>query len=85
MSAMTFALVLLGCSDAGDDCQALQAAQAAYATRAACTAGIEQAVMSDFAMRADYPVVTAKCVARLAKAEPRKSSIQTHMAIRTAR
>lgn len=68
MPALTFALVLLGCSDAGDECQALQARQAAFATRAECTAQIEAALMSDVAARADFPSVLARCEVRTAKA-----------------
>lgn len=70
MSALTFALVLLGCSDAGDECQALQAQQAAFASRAECTAQIEPALMSDVAARADYPSVLARCEVRTSKARP---------------
>jgi hypothetical protein len=70
MSALTFALVLLGCSDAGDECQALQSQQAAFASRAECTAQIEPALMSDVAARADYPSVLARCEVRTSKARP---------------
>lgn len=68
MPALTFALVLLGCSDAGDECQALQAPQAAFATRAECTAQIEPALNSDLATRADFPSVLARCELRTSKA-----------------
>ncbi len=68
MSAITYALVLLGCSDAGDDCQALQAQQVAFATRTECTAQIEQALNSDLAARADFPSVLARCEVRISKA-----------------
>lgn len=68
MSAFAYALVLLGCSDAGDECQALQAQQAAFATRAECTAQIESALNSDEAARADFPSVLARCEVRTGKA-----------------
>ncbi|MFM5908114.1 MAG: hypothetical protein ACKOPO_11115 [Novosphingobium sp.] len=68
MPALAFALVMLGCSDAGDACQTLQASQATYATRAECTARIDDALMSDAAMRADHPTVIARCESRRASA-----------------
>lgn len=71
MSALTYALVLLGCSDAGDECQALQAQQAAFATRAECAAQIEPALNSDLAVRADFPSVLARCEVRTSKAARR--------------
>ncbi len=80
MSALIFALVLLGCSDAGDECQALQAQQAAFATRAECTAQIEPALMSDVAARADYPSVLARCEVRTSKARlssPNRQDVNT--------
>ncbi|MEJ6010545.1 hypothetical protein [Novosphingobium aquae] len=82
MSALTFALVLLGCSDAGDECQALQTQQAVFATRAECTAQIEPALMSGIAARADYPSVLARCEVRTSKV------VQTppkHLIINTVR
>ncbi|MFM6932744.1 MAG: hypothetical protein ACKOUT_10930 [Novosphingobium sp.] len=82
MSALTFALVLLGCSDAGDECQALQAQQAAFATRAECSAQIETALNSDVAARADFPSVLARCEARASKAA---SSSPHRLVINTAR
>lgn len=74
MSALTYALVLLGCSDAGDECQALQAQQAAFATRAECTAQIEAALNSDTANRADFPSVLARCEVRSAKASTNRKT-----------
>jgi hypothetical protein len=76
MSVLTYALVLLGCSDAGDDCQALQTQQAAFATRAECTAQIEPALMSDVAASADYPSVLARCDLRPARS-PRPAANRT--------
>lgn len=69
MSALTYALVLLGCSDAGDECQALQARQAAFATRVECNSQIEAALNSDLAARADFPSVIARCELRSAQAK----------------
>ena len=82
MSALTFALVLLGCSDAGDECQALQSQQAAFASRAECTAQIEPALMSDVAARADYPSVLARCEVRTSKAV---RTSPNHLIVNTAR
>lgn len=84
MYGLTFALVLLGCSDAGDECEALQAQQAAFATRAECVAQIEPALMSDVAARADYPSVLARCELRTSKAGRPSSSHQDVNAARPA-
>lgn len=85
MSALTFALVLLGCSDAGDECQALQAQQAAFATRAECTAQIEPALMLDVAARADYPSVLARCEVRTSKTRQYSPDRQNANTTRPAR
>ncbi|MFM5929927.1 MAG: hypothetical protein ACKOPQ_03360 [Novosphingobium sp.] len=85
MPAFAFALVMLGCSDAGDECQALQASYATYANRAECAAHIDEALMSDVAMRADHPTVIARCESRRASASPATQPRKTLVALRTPR
>lgn len=66
MTGTLFALILLGCSDAGDQCARLEAPAATYATRAECERQQEVALMSDVSLKADFPTVTAQCRAQSA-------------------
>ncbi|WP_157812500.1 hypothetical protein [Novosphingobium kunmingense] len=61
MAGPLFALILLGCTDAGDGCTRLEAPVQTYETRAECEKRQEAALQSDASLRADYPVVTAQC------------------------
>ena len=60
--SMLFALVLLGCADDGTQCERLAAQPEQYASKAMCEAGQEDALQSDAALRADYPLVITRCV-----------------------
>ena len=74
MSGTLFALVLLGCYDAGDQCSRLEAPVRTFATRAACEQRQEAALVSDISLKADFPTVTAQCRAQIAgtKRSPRR-------------
>ena len=62
MSVLAYGLVLLGCADDGSACQRLDLAAKRYVAASQCESQIEAALMSDDAMRADYPIVEARCV-----------------------
>lgn len=70
MPGTLFALVLLGCSDAGDQCSRLAAPVQTYATRAECERRQEAAQLSEVSLKADFPTVTAECRARMAGSKP---------------
>lgn len=61
MAGPLYALILLGCTDAGDGCTRLEAPAQTYESRAECETRQETALQSDASLRADYPVVTAQC------------------------
>lgn len=61
MSGIVYALVLMGCSDAGDQCQRLDYPGVRHQTREECIAATEAALQSQVAMRADFPSVFVKC------------------------
>jgi len=62
MSVLAYGLILLGCADDGSACQKLDLATTRYVAAAECRAEIPAALMGDAAMRADYPVIEARCV-----------------------
>jgi hypothetical protein len=62
MSATLIALALFGCSDDGTACERLRTPVATYQTREECTARLDEALMSENAMRAQYPTVFAQCM-----------------------
>jgi hypothetical protein len=62
MSVLAYGLILLGCADDGTACRQLDLPPIHYAAAASCQAEVETVLMSDTAMRADYPVVEARCV-----------------------
>lgn len=59
MSPFLIAMTLLGCSDAGDQCQAVRVLPARYVTVAACNAAAED-VLTRLA-EADAPVMAVRC------------------------
>lgn len=71
MSGFVYALVLMGCSDAGDMCDRLAGKPALYRDQIACMADIDGALRSDRALRADWPTVVATCRTATAEAETR--------------
>lgn len=64
MAGLVYALVLMGCSDAGDQCQTLETSSMAFTSRVSCEASIAAALESDAALRADHPTVVARCEAQ---------------------
>ncbi len=70
MAGPLFALILLGCSDAGEGCTRLGAPVQTYESRAQCEASQEAALQSDASLRADFPTVTTKCRVQTAAAKP---------------
>lgn len=62
MSLVAYTLLLFGCADDGAACERLAAPQQVYSASAQCQAQVENALGSDIALRADYPVVEARCV-----------------------
>ena len=62
MSLVAYTLLLFGCADDGAACQRIAAPEQVYAAPAQCEAQVETALGSDTALRADFPVVEARCV-----------------------
>ena len=62
MSTLIFALALFGCSDDATVCERISTDLPRYETQVACNIAAETAVMSEEAMRADFPTVIAECV-----------------------
>lgn len=76
MASPLFALILLGCTDAGDGCARLDAPVQTYQSRAECEQKQEAALQSDASLRADYPVVTAQCrIQTAARNAPKKRQL----------
>jgi hypothetical protein len=61
MSVIAYTLLLLGCADDGSACERIAAPEQTYASSAQCEAQVEAALGSETALRADYPVVAARC------------------------
>jgi len=62
MSVTLFALALFACSDDGKACERLAAPVQTYETRRECTAGLDDALETDAARRAEAPTVYAQCL-----------------------
>lgn len=62
MSGSLFALALFACSDDGTACERLQAPVEAYATRAQCSAQLDEALDTDAARKAEAATVYAQCL-----------------------
>jgi hypothetical protein len=59
MSPLLIAMTLLGCSDAGDQCQAVRVLPARYESVAACNAAAETVLTR--LTEADAPVMAVHC------------------------
>jgi hypothetical protein len=59
---MIFALLLFGCADDGSQCAQLAAPTTHYEAKITCETDAEMALQSDVALRADFPMVEARCV-----------------------
>ena len=59
MSPLLIAMTLLGCSDAGDQCQTVRVLPARYASVAACNAAAETVLTR--LTEADAPVMAVRC------------------------
>ncbi|WP_404482186.1 hypothetical protein [Novosphingobium sp. BL-52-GroH] len=62
MSATLFALALFACSDDGTACERLQTPVQTYETRAQCNAGLDDALETEAARKAEAPTVYAQCL-----------------------
>jgi len=59
MHPILIAMTLLGCSDAGDQCQPVRTLQPRYASVAACNAAAEAVLTRQIAI--SYPVMAVHC------------------------
>ena len=77
MSLTLYTLLMFGCADDGSACEQIAAPQQVYSAAAQCKAQVEPALNSDIAMRADYPLVEARCVkvSKQAAAKPHGARI----------
>ena len=73
MSLVAYTLLMFGCADDGTACEQLATPRQVYSAAAECQAQVEPALGSDLALRADYPLVEARCVKlpQRAAAKPR--------------
>ena len=73
MSIAIYTLLMFGCADDGTACQRIAYEAPAYSAAAQCQAQVEPALSSATALRADYPLVEARCVklSKQAAAKPR--------------
>ena len=73
MSLVAYTLLMFGCADDGTACERIAASAQVYAAAAQCQAQIEPALNSDLVLRADYPLVEARCVklSKQSAAKPR--------------
>lgn len=62
MSATLYALALFACSDDGTACQRLETPVQTYDTRNQCNAGLDQALDTEAARKAEAPTVYAQCL-----------------------
>lgn len=62
MSATLYALALFACSDDGTACQRLETPVQTYDTRNLCNAGLDQALDTEAARKAEAPTVYAQCL-----------------------
>ncbi|MFC0204110.1 hypothetical protein [Novosphingobium soli] len=62
MSATLFALALFACSDDGTECQRLATPIQTYESRAQCDAGLDAALDTEAARKAEAPTVYAQCL-----------------------
>lgn len=62
MSVIAYTLLMFGCADDGGSCERIASPTQVYSASAQCQAQIEPALQSDVALRADYPLVEARCV-----------------------
>ena len=62
MSLIAYTLLMFGCADDGTACEKIAAPTAVYSASAACEAQVETVLKSDTALRADYPLIEARCV-----------------------
>lgn len=62
MSATLYALALFACSDDGTACQRLDTPVQTYETRAHCDAGLDDALGTEAALKAEAPTVYAQCL-----------------------
>ena len=73
MSLALYTLLMFGCADDGTACEQIAAPRQVYAAAAQCQAKVEPALGSDLALRADYPVVEARCVKL-----PKQAALKQH-------
>ena len=81
MSLVAYTLLMFGCADDGTACEQLVAPSRVYSAAAQCQAQVEPALSGDIAMRADYPLVEARCV-KLPKQAAAKSRATRTLAVR---
>lgn len=77
MSLIAYTLLMFGCADDGTACERLAAPAQVYSASAQCEAQVETALGSDLALRADYPVIEARCVKVARKVASRARASRT--------
>ena len=77
MSLALYTLLMFGCADDGAACEQIAAPRQVYAAAAQCQAQIEPALNSDLALRADYPLVAARCVKLPKQAAAKPHGVRT--------
>mgnify|MGYP005825905859 CR=1 FL=1 len=62
MTGLTYALILMGCSDDMSTCTEVARDKQLSTTLRECEKSQEDALQSEIALEIDYPVVAAKCI-----------------------
>lgn len=75
MSATLYALALFACSDDGTACQRMDTPVRTYETRSQCNAGLDGALDTEAARKADAPTVYAQCLTSTQMASIGKGTI----------
>ena len=61
ISSIAYAIILMGCSDDMNMCSELARDKRVFSTLRDCERAQEESLMSDVALKIDYPVVAARC------------------------
>ena len=77
MSLVAYTLLMFGCADDGTACEKIAAPEQVYAAAAQCEAQVDSALGSEIALRADFPVVEARCVKMPRKMLTRARTVRT--------
>ena len=80
MSLALYTLLMFGCADDGTACEQIAVPQQVFSAAAQCRAQVAPALNGEIAMRADYPLIEARCVQVSKQAAAKLRSARTFAA-----